>query len=196
MSQGSTVRGSDEEIAAVLGRIPSGLFVVTWLDPVGGGDRGMLASWVMQAGFEPPSISLAVTPSRGLAAAIEAGTPFVVNLLSEGQRSMVGRFGRPATPPKDGKDGQGGQGEGAGGGYDPFDGLAVERAPCGAAILGPGAAWLECVGAGEVMATDHRIVVAVVRSAGGTGLPAAGAGLPAAGADGPIVHLRKNGLRY
>lgn len=183
MSQGSTVRGSAEEIAAVLGRIPSGLFVVTWLDPVGGGDRGMLASWVMQAGFEPPSISLAVAPSRGLAEAIEAGTPFVVNLLAEGQRSMVGRFGRPATPAKNG------QGEGGGGGYDPFEGLAVERAPCGAAILGPGAAWLECVGAGDVMATDHRIVVAVVRSAGG-------AGLPAASNDGPIVHLRKNGLRY
>lgn len=187
MSQGSTVRGSAEEIAVVLGRIPSGLFVVTWLDPVGGGDRGMLASWVMQAGFEPPSISLAVAPSRGLAAAIHAGTPFVVNLLAEGQRSMVGRFGRPATPAKDGQGGEG---------YDPFDGLAVERAPCGAAILVPGWAWLECVGAGEVMATDHRIVVAVVRSAGCAGLPAATAGLPAATADGPIVHLRKNGLRY
>ena len=183
MSQESKVRGSVEEIAAVLGRIPSGLFVVTWLDPDGGGDRGMLASWVMQAGFEPPSISLAVVPSRGLAAAIEAGTPFVVNLLAEVQRSMVGRFGRPATPAKDG---QAGQGEGR---YDPFDGLAVERAPCGAAILGPGSAWLECVGAGDVTVTDHRIIVAVVRSAGCVGLPAAGS-------DGPIVHIRKNGLRY
>ena len=169
----------------MLGRIPSGLFVVTWLDPGDGGDRGMLASWVMQAGFEPPSISLAVAPSRGLAAVIEAGTPFVVNLLAEGQRSMVGRFGRPATPVQDGQ---------AGAGYDPFDGLSVERAPCGAAILTPGSGWLECVGAGGIMATDHRVVVAVVQAAGSGVVEAA----PDNGRidNGPIVHLRKNGLRY
>ncbi len=190
MSQEPKVRSSAEDVASVLGRIPSGLFVVTWLDPGDGGDRGMLASWLMQAGFEPPAISLAVAPSRGLAAAIEAGTPFVVNLLAEGQRGMVGRFGRPATPAQDGQ---------AGGGYDPFDGLDVERAPCGAAILAPGSGWLECVGSGGIMATDHRVVVAVVRAAGCGVVQAA----PDNGridngpiVDGPIVHLRKNGLRY
>jgi flavin reductase (DIM6/NTAB) family NADH-FMN oxidoreductase RutF len=190
MSQPPTVRGSAEDIASVLGRIPSGLFVVTWLDPGDNGDRGMLASWVMQAGFEPPSISLAVAPSRGLAAAIEAGTPFVVNLLAEGQRSMVGRFGRPASQAQNGQ---------AGGGYDPFDGLSVERAPCGAAILAPGSGWLECVGAGGITATDHRVVVAVVRAAGCGFFQAAPNDGPIGDgriADGPIVHLRKNGLRY
>lgn len=190
MSQQPTVRGSAEDIASVLGRIPSGLFVVTWLDPCDGGDRGMLASWLMQAGFEPPSISLAVAPSRGLAAAIEVGTPFVVNLLAEGQRGMVGRFGRPATPAPDGQ---------TGGGYDPFDGLEVERAPCGAAILAPGSGWLECVGSGGITATDHRVVVAVVRAAGCGVVHAAPDGAVPDGVTlegGPIVHLRKNGLRY
>lgn len=183
-AQGSIDRDSADDIATVLGRIPSGLFVVTWLDPVGGGDRAMLASWVMQAGFEPPAISLAVAPSRSLAAAIEAGTPFVVNLLAEGQRSMVGRFGRPATPATSE------QGGGGGGGYDPFDGLTVERAPCGAAILVPGSGWLECVGASAVDASDHRVVVAVVHQAGKA------AESRVAADDSPIVHLRKSGLRY
>ena len=42
----------------VLGRVPSGIFILT----VGTGDRatGMLASWVMQAGFEPPMVTVAV----------------------------------------------------------------------------------------------------------------------------------------
>lgn len=174
-------QGSADEIAAVLGRIPSGLFVVTWLDPPTGNDRGMLASWVMQAGFEPPAISVAVEPSRGLAAAIEAGTPFVVNLLAEGQRTMVGRFGRLAAPSPAGR---------AGEGYDPFDGLAVARAPCGAAILSPGSGWLECVAASCTTAADHRIVVAVVKAAG------AAAGFTGTTGEQPIIHLRKNGLRY
>ena len=179
-AQGSMEKGESGEIAAVLGRIPSGLFVVTWLDPLTGGDRGMLASWVMQAGFEPPAISLAVAPSRGLAAAIETGVPFVVNLLAESQRSMVGRFGRPATPAAAGQ----------GGGYDPFDGLVVERAPCGAAVLSPASGWLECIGASGITAADHRVVLAIVRAAGNA------AGLPATPDDAPIVHIRKNGLRY
>jgi flavin reductase (DIM6/NTAB) family NADH-FMN oxidoreductase RutF len=50
------------EIATALGRIPSGLFVVTWCD--GGSDRCMLASWVMQAGFAPPQVSVAIGESR------------------------------------------------------------------------------------------------------------------------------------
>ena len=35
--------------AAALGRIPSGLFIVSWR--AADADRGMLASWVMQSGF-------------------------------------------------------------------------------------------------------------------------------------------------
>ena len=40
--------GVSEGVATALGRIPSGLFVISWRDD--GADRTMLASWVMQAG--------------------------------------------------------------------------------------------------------------------------------------------------
>ncbi len=40
-------------IAQVLGRIPSGIFVLTVGDDTGR-ETGMLASWVQQASFDPP----------------------------------------------------------------------------------------------------------------------------------------------
>ena len=86
--------------AAALGRIPSGLFVVTWRgreDDAAAQDRAMLASWVMQGGFVPPLITIAVGTSRDLLAAIDQCTPFVVNVLGESQRSLLARFGRPAA---------------------------------------------------------------------------------------------------
>jgi flavin reductase (DIM6/NTAB) family NADH-FMN oxidoreductase RutF len=161
---------SPDGLAAALGRIPSGLFIITWRET--GGDRGMLASWVMQAGFDPPLVSVAVAPGRGLLAAIDAGTTFVVNVLADTQRPLLARFGKPPAA-----------------GEDLFAGLGVGRAACGAPTLEGAAAWLECTpvsrtAGSDAVAADHVVVLARVSGA-------------AAGPDAaPLVHLRKNGLRY
>jgi flavin reductase (DIM6/NTAB) family NADH-FMN oxidoreductase RutF len=164
-----------EATAAALGRIPSGLFVVTWRareNEADATDRAMLASWIMQGGFVPPLITIAVGATRDLLAAIDQCTPFVVNVLGESQRSLVGRFGKPAGP-----------------GEDPFAGLAVDRSPSGAAVIPDAIAWLECQavtqagGSGGQMG-DHVIILARVLAAG------TGPEQP------PLVHVRKNGLRY
>jgi flavin reductase (DIM6/NTAB) family NADH-FMN oxidoreductase RutF len=159
-------------IAAALGRIPSGLFVVAWRETDESPDRGMLASWVMQGGFSPPMITIAVAPSRDLVAAIDQCRPFVVNILSEQQRPLLAKFGRPAAP-----------------GENPFADLAVTRTPSGTAAIADAAAWLECrpvsqTGGGGGHGGDHIVVLARVTAAG------TGAELP------PLVHLRRNGLRY
>jgi len=163
--------------AAALGRIPSGLFVVTWRaaeaeNDADATDRGMLASWIMQGGFVPPLITIAVSTSRDLLAAIDQCTPFVVNVLGESQRSLVSRFGRPAGP-----------------GENPFDGLRIERSDSGTAVLADASSWLECqavtqAGGGGGVTGDHVIILARVVAAG-TGPEAT-----------PLVHVRKNGLRY
>jgi len=168
----SSASPADEGVAAALGRIPSGLFVVTWRGSEESPDRGMLASWVMQGGFSPPMITIAVAPSRDLIAAIDQCRPFVVNVLSEQQRSLVARFGRPAGP-----------------GDDPFVGLQIHRTQSGTAAIADAASWLECrptsqTGGGGGQAGDHIIILASVTSA------AAGPDHP------PLVHLRRNGLRY
>jgi flavin reductase (DIM6/NTAB) family NADH-FMN oxidoreductase RutF len=164
-----------DAVGVALGRIPSGLFVVTWRAGEGDADatdRAMLASWIMQGGFAPPLITIAVGASRDLLAAIDQCTPFVVNVLGESQRPLVARFGRPAGP-----------------GEDPFAGLAVDRSPTGTAVIPDAIAWLECQavtqagGSGGQMG-DHVIILARITSAG------TGPEQP------PLVHVRKNGLRY
>ncbi|MFM7291740.1 MAG: flavin reductase family protein [Planctomycetia bacterium] len=166
---------TNDATAAALGRIPSGLFVVTWRGQEGvsaATDRAMLASWVMQGGFVPPLITIAVGTSRDLLAAIDQCTPFVVNVLGDSQRPLLARFGRPAGP-----------------GEDPFAGLAVDRSPTGTAVIPEAIAWLECLavtqagGSGGQMG-DHVIILARVLAAG------TGPEQP------PLVHVRKNGLRY
>jgi flavin reductase (DIM6/NTAB) family NADH-FMN oxidoreductase RutF len=162
----ATSAATNDGLAAALARIPSGLFIVTWRDD--GTDRGMLASWVMQAGFSPPAVTVAVAPGRELLAAIDRGLPFVINILGDTQRALLARFGRPAAP-----------------GEDPFADLVVQRAG-DMPVLAEAAGWLECHAAGRVAAdgSDHVVVLATVTAAG------------ASGDRQPLVHLRKNGLRY
>ena len=52
---------------------------------VGSGTRatGMLASWVMQAGFEPPMVTVAVKKGRYVEDWITRGDPFNLNLVGE-----------------------------------------------------------------------------------------------------------------
>lgn len=135
------------EIAAALGRIPSGLFIVAWCDD--GADRCMLASWVMQAGFAPPQVSVAIAESRDLLGAIDRGLPFVVSVLADAQRSLLARFGKA--------------------GPEPFAGLAVHRTAAGAAALSDAAAWMECRPTARAAHGDHVVVLAEVITAGGSG---------------------------
>jgi len=137
----------DAAVAAALGRVPSGLFVVAWRE--GDADRCMLASWVMQAGFTPPQVSVAVATSRTLLGAIDRGAGFTVSVLAESQRSLLARFGKPDP--------------------DPFAGLEVVRTAGGAAALADAAAWLDCRPTARASAGDHVVVLAEVRAAGGTG---------------------------
>lgn len=164
-SESAATTRVDDAVATALGRIPSGLFIVSWRHE--GVDRTMLASWVMQAGFAPPSVTMAVAASRDLLPAIAGGTPFVITILGESQRPLLARFGRPVAS-----------------GEDPFAGLDIVRSPSGAAALASGAGWLECRGTAQAAGGDHVIIVAEVTAAGN------GSGEPA------LVHTRRNGLRY
>ena len=81
---------------SVLGRVPSGIFILT----VGSGPRatGMLSSWVMQAGFEPPMISVGVKLGRYVCDWLTEGQPFVLNLVGESQTDLLKHFGKGFEP--------------------------------------------------------------------------------------------------
>lgn len=152
-------------IGEALGRIASGVFVIT----AGKGDKGtgFVASWVQQAAFEPPLVSLAVKQGRAIQTLIESGEPFVVHVLGEGQKKIISHFAKGFAP-----------GEAA------FEGVAVKAGVTGAPVIDGVTAYLECKFHSKTAAGDHVIYLGEV-VAGGVGDEAE-----------PDVRLRKNGLAY
>ena len=59
---------------------------------------GMLASWVMQAGFDPPMITVAVNRKRYVCDWLTEGQPFVLNVVAEGQGHLLKHFGKGFEP--------------------------------------------------------------------------------------------------
>lgn len=81
-----------DAIGAAIGRIPSGVFIIT--AKRGEQKIGMMGSWVAQAGFEPPCISVAVHPDREIYSAIMESGAFSVNVLSNENMNLMKAFSR------------------------------------------------------------------------------------------------------
>ena len=79
-----------DPIGPILGRLPSGVFILTARD--GTAETGMLSSWVMQAGFKPPMLTAAVQQGRYLGDWLTSGRSFVLNQLAAGQKSLLQRL--------------------------------------------------------------------------------------------------------
>jgi flavin reductase (DIM6/NTAB) family NADH-FMN oxidoreductase RutF len=161
-----TAPESPRALAAALGRIPSGLFVLTARR--GTAETGMLASWVQQCSFEPPQVSVAVGRGRDLAAWLTDGAPFTLNVLGEGQRKLLSHFGKGFALDE-----------------PAFEGVEVERPAGEAPVLTAALAHLCCRVAGRFPAGDHDLVIGVVVS--GRAHHADGK---------PFVHVRKSGSHY
>src|SRR5262245_41503061 len=84
------------ELSRVLGQIPSGVSILT--ARAGKQSTGMLASWVQQAGFEPPTITVAVKKGRPIESIMATSGHFVLNLLSEDRSQMFKHFGKGFAP--------------------------------------------------------------------------------------------------
>jgi flavin reductase (DIM6/NTAB) family NADH-FMN oxidoreductase RutF len=130
----------EQALAAALGRVPSGLFVLT----VRAGDQstGMLASWVQQCSFDPPQISLAVKPGRYASDLLRDGTAFVINVIAAGQPDLLKHFGKGFGP-----------------GEPAFEGLDVYPTAEGVPVLRLALAHLDCRVAGRTSAGDHDLVI-------------------------------------
>ena len=81
-----------DAIGAAIGRIPSGVFIIT--AKRGEQKIGMMGSWVAQAGFEPPCVSVAVHPDREIYGAILESGAFSVNVLSNENMNLMKAFSR------------------------------------------------------------------------------------------------------
>lgn len=134
---------ADQVWAAPLGRIPSGLFIVTARK--GDAETGMLASWVQQCSFTPPCLSVALAPGRLLGDWLTEGASFVVNIVAEDAKPLLVHFGKGFPP-----------------GADAFAGQNVERDTASAPVLMRALAHLDCRVRTRVPAGDHDLLVAEI----------------------------------
>jgi flavin reductase (DIM6/NTAB) family NADH-FMN oxidoreductase RutF len=131
-------------IGKALGRIPSGVFILTIRH--GGRDEAMMASWVQQAGFAPPSVSVALQKERPIRQTLLAARRFALAVLPQDDTSLMKKYARGVPP-----------------GHDPFEGIDVLTTPGGIKVPAGALAYLEC----ELMKAcdfggDHEIHVARV----------------------------------
>jgi flavin reductase (DIM6/NTAB) family NADH-FMN oxidoreductase RutF len=129
-----------QPLAAALGRIPSGLFVVTFRHDQD--ETGMLASWIQQCSFEPPQVSVAVRSDRDVLAWLQPDAPFTVNILDESQTDMLVHFGRGFAL-----------------GVPAFEGLDLERPDGAPPVLSDSLAYLECRVRQRCNVGDHELVI-------------------------------------
>ena len=88
-----------EKVGPAMGRIASGVYIVTVGDKDGGPD-GMLATWLGQGGFNPPSVAMAVNKQRDILKRLEPGSRFAVNVLSKNNMDIFKAFAKPHNEEK------------------------------------------------------------------------------------------------
>jgi flavin reductase (DIM6/NTAB) family NADH-FMN oxidoreductase RutF len=153
-------------LSQALGRIPSGIFILT----VRQGNRatGLLTSWVQQAGFEPPMLTLAVRLDRYVGEWIAESGRFVLNHLAVGQRKLIRHFARGFAPDE-----------------PAFAGLDLRQDAEGGPVLTEALAYLDSQIVGHIDGGDHRIFLARI---------VAGALLDPSNE--PMIHVRRSGHHY
>ncbi len=146
----AAMKALDGDLDKALGRLSGGLYVVTARQSDGeGGTRSsaMVASWVSQASFEPPGITVAVAKDRAIEALLQVGDRFVLNILRDDNHQQLLRHFLKRFPP----------------GADRFAGVStLDGAAAGGPVLGDALAYLGCRVAQRMEGPDHWIIYAEV----------------------------------
>ncbi len=154
-------------VEQAVGRIVGSMCVVTTKQ--GDISSAMLASWVSQATFNPPGLTIAVAKERAIESLMYPGSRFVINILKEGNHlGLMKHFLKPFGP-----------------GEDRFAGVASQENEHGTPILNDALAYLECSVEQRMEAGDHWLTYATVE---------AGKVLNPDGVT--AVHHRKSGNHY
>ena len=169
----AAMKALDGDLDKALGRLSGGLYVVTAQQTTEDGgslSSAMVASWVSQASFEPPGLTVAVAKDRAIESLLQVGDRFVLNILREDNHQLLLRHFLKRFPP----------------GADRFAGVAtVEGAAAGGPVLGDALAFLGCRVAQRMEGPDHWIIYAEVEVGNVADTEAATA-----------VHHRKVGNHY
>ncbi|KGG16906.1 MULTISPECIES: diflavin flavoprotein [unclassified Prochlorococcus] len=145
----ATIKSLDGDLVKALGRISGGLYVVTASQGKGKDKRrgAMIASWVSQASFSPPGLTVAVAKDRAIESLMQVGDRFVLNVLEENNYQKLFRQFLKRFPP----------------GADRFEGIPIiDNIAQGGPVLSEGLAYLDCLVKQRLETTDHWIIYGVV----------------------------------
>ena len=164
----AAMKSLDGDLDKALGRLSGGLYVVTARQEERA--SAMVASWVSQASFDPPGITVAVAKDRAIEALLQVGDRFVLNILREDNYQDLMRHFLKRFPP----------------GADRFAGVnTLDGVATGGPVLGDALAYLGCRVIQRMEGPDHWIIYAEVEQGNVSDTEAATA-----------VHHRKVGNHY
>ncbi len=139
-SQSRTATTTEQAVGRVIGSL------CVFTAKQGDVSSAMLASWVSQASFNPPGLTVAVAKDRAVEPLTYSGNKFVLNILIEGNHlGLMKHFLKPFAP-----------------GEDRFTAVAAETAENGCPILSDALAYLECSVQSRMEVGDHWLVYATV----------------------------------
>ena len=145
----ANTKNIDGDLTKAMGRISGGLYVVTASQEEGNSLRrsAMIASWVSQASFIPPGLTVSVAKDRAIEALMQVGDRFVINILKDDNYLPLFRHFLKRFPP----------------GADRFANVAMlEDVAKGGPVLIDALAFLDCVVKQRLEPPDHWIIYALV----------------------------------
>jgi len=155
-----------DRVAPALGQITSGLFIATATveeEPI-----GMLCSFVEQASFHPPMVTIALAPDRRLVQAFTLGEckQIGLNILSTENQGLIGPFANQNNE-------------------DPFQGVPLIENGYQLPQLGRALAFLVCEYRQEMIAGDHHVYLFEVLDGELMDTDSE-----------PVMRVRRNGFTY
>ncbi len=145
----AAMKSLNGDLDKALGRLSGGLYIITATQGEGEHKRSsaMVASWVSQASFKPPGLTIAVAKDRAIESLMQVGDHFVVNVLKEDNYKPLLKHFLKRFPP----------------GADRFLGINILKDLAkGGPVLSDALAYLSCCVAQRLEGPDHWIIYAVV----------------------------------
>tara|TARA_Y100001968_G_C19448276_1_gene766767 strand:+ start:711 stop:2483 length:1773 start_codon:yes stop_codon:yes gene_type:complete len=138
----------DGELAKAMGRLSGGLYIVTAAQGKGKRKRSsaMVASWVSQASFQPPGLTVAVAKDRAIENLMQVEDRFVINILQEDNYLHLFRHFLKRFPP----------------GVDRFEGIETLDLAKGGPVFSDSLAYLGCKVKQRLETPDHWIIYSIV----------------------------------
>lgn len=165
MTSANLDAASKETLGKAIGKLSSGVYIVTV--QANNEKHGMLATWIIQAAFNPPMLTMSVQKQRELLPFLNKGAHFSVNAISKKNMDIFKAFARPYKE-----------------GEDRFAELKLAQINSAAPVFAEALSYMDCTVKEQIEAGDHVLILAEINNG------------EVLNEDEPMLHTRKNGFQY